>query len=472
MNLNIESYLDWIKNWTLQTKDVVKKYFQKAQSENNKYNAYINFHSEEKIFEDLANIDTENSKLKWAIIAIKDNILLEWTQNTCASKMLDWFTAPYTATCIKNLQKNGWIIIGKTNMDEFAMWGSNENSWRKPAINKYWNNRISWGSSWGSAVAVDADLCIWALWTDTWWSVRQPSALCNVVWMKPTYWMVSRYWVQSMASSLDQVWVITKTVDDSKLLLECIKWYDEKDSQSNKKADEEIKAQKKNISDYKIAIPNQFMWKWLDPDIKKLFENKIEKLKSHWIQVDFFDLPILDHLISIYYILMPAESSTNLARFDWIRFGLQWSTHDFDSIMDYITDIRTKWFWEEVKRRILIWSFVLSSEHYEWFYLKAQKARTILKQEFDKLFQKYDFIASPTSPVFAREVWDENMDPLATYLADIYTVLANLLWNPAISIPMWITQKDWEEFSSGFQLIWDKWNEWDLFQLAKFIEKK
>ncbi len=470
MELTIKTYLEEINSGNIEAIQATKNYIQKAKQENDKYNAYIRFHDEERIFQDLEKVDIKNSKLKWAVISIKDNMLLTGTENTCASKILEWYNAPYTATCIKKLQENWWVIIGKTNMDEFAMGSSNENSWRKPAINKYGNNRTPGWSSGGSVISVSTDLCIWSLGSDTWWSVRQPAAVCNVVWMKPTYGMVSRYWVQSMASSLDQVWVITKTVDDAKLLLECVKWYDENDSQSDRKADKDFEITKGNISDYKIAIPKQFMWEWLDPEIKRLFDIKIDKLKSGWVQIDIIDMPILDNLLSIYYILMPAESSTNLARFDGLRYGQQWSTHDFDTIAEYSNNIRTEWFGEEVKRRILLGTFVLSSENYEWFYLKAQKARIKLQQDFDKLFEKYDFVVSPTSPIFTWKIWEKRSNPLSEYLADIYTVLANLLGCPAISVPMDLVEKDGEEFASGFQVIWKRWGEGDLFEIAKVIE--
>lgn len=417
------------------------------------------------------NIECKNSDwiLWWMIVGIKDNIMTKWNISSCGSKILANYVAPYTATCIENLQKNWWIVIWKTNMDEFAMWSTNETSFFGTPTNPFWTNRVTGGSSGWSAVAVAKDLCVAALWTDTGWSIRQPAAFCGIVWLKPTYGRISRYGVQSMASSLDQVWTFTKTIDEAEILLKAIMWFDPKDSQSDKRANELIKSNKK-ISEYKIALPKQAFWDWLDPKIKNKILETVEKLRAKWVQVDEIDLPILDYVVSIYYTLMPAEVSTNLSRFDGIRFGLQKNTMNYKNIQDYYFAIRSEWFGEEVKRRILLGTYILSSSNYEWYYLKAQKARQKLIQEMDKVFEKYDLILSPTSPEVAWKVWAKIDDPLKMYLADIYTVPANLAWIPAISIPVGTVEDDGEQMPVWLHLMANKWKEYDLFVVGREVE--
>lgn len=461
--MTLKDYIDWVLNWIIDSNNVVSDYFHEAgESIANNENVYLRLHENNHI-----NMDWI---LKWAVIAIKDNIMTKWYISTCGSKMLEGYVAPYTATCIENLQKNWWVVIWKTNMDEFAMWSSNETSYYGPVLNPYWTNRVPGGSSGGSAVAVAKNLCMAALGTDTWWSVRQPAALCGVVWLKPTYWRISRYGVQSMASSLDQVWTITKTVDDAEILLEAIMWFDEKDSQSDKKADEIIKSNKE-IKDYKIALPKQCFSEWLDPKIRGKILLVVEKLKWLWVQIDEVDLPVLDAWIAVYYTLMPAELSTNLSRFDGIRFWLQWNTMEAKDMAEYYTKIRSEWFWEEAKRRILLWSFVLSSANYEWYYLKALKVRQKMIQDFDNIFQIYDLILTPTTPEVARKIWEKTDDPLKMYLADMYTLPANMAWLPAISIPVWTIEDKWENMPVWLQLMWNRWKEDDLFVVGKEIEK-
>jgi len=461
--MNLKEYIDWVNSWVINAENISSEYFQKAKD---------SIEKKENIYLRINNSDSTNNEwsLKWAPIAIKDNIMQQWEISTCWSKMLQDYVAPYTATCIQNLQKKGWIVIWKTNMDEFAMWSSNETSYYWPVLNPYWKNRIPWWSSGGSAVAVAKDLCIAALGTDTWWSVRQPAALCGVVWMKPTYGRISRYGVQSMASSLDQVWTMTKTVDDAEILLKAIMWFDENDSQSDKKADI-IEKSNKDIKDYKIALPKQCFWEWLDPRIREKVLSVVEKLKGLWIQIDEIDLPVLDSWIAVYYTLMPAELSTNLSRFDGIRFWLQWNTMEAKDIYNYFQKVRSEWFWEEAKRRILLWTFVLSSANYEWYYIKALKVREKMIQDLDSVFQKYDLILSPTTPEVARRIWEKVDDPMKMYLADMYTVPANLAGLPAISIPVWTVLDDWDEMPVWLHLMANKWKEDDLFVVGRQVEK-
>ena len=446
------------------SKKIIEEYCTKAKNSiDNKENIFLRLNKNIKI-----DVDS-SSMLKWAVIAVKDNIFQKWEISTCWSKILDNYVAPYSSTCVENLEKNWWVIIWTTNMDEFAMWSSNETSYFGPVLNPYWTNRVPGGSSGGSAVAVAKNLCMAALGTDTWWSVRQPAALCGVVWLKPTYGRISRYWVQSMASSLDQVWTITTSVDDAELFLNAIMWFDEKDSQSDERANEIVKSNKL-ISDYKIALPKQCFSEWLDPKIKDRILSFVKNLEWLWVKFDYVDLPVLEAWIAVYYTLMPAELSTNLSRFDWLRFWLQWNTMEFKDIHEYYQKIRSEGFWEEAKRRILLWTYVLSSSNYEWYYMKALKVREKMIHDIDCVFQNYDLILTPTTPEVAWTIWEKANDPVKMYLADMYTLPANLAWLPAISIPAWTIEDKWENMPIWLQLMWNRWKESDLFFVWKFVE--
>ena len=294
--------------------------------------------------------------------------------------------------------------------------------------------------------------------------------------MKPTYGMVSRYGVQSMASSLDQVWVMTQTVDDAEILLKAIAWFDPKDSQSDPRADEFVSSEQWTVNSeqcktFKIGVPKEALWNWLDPKIKALFLETIEKLRVDWIVVEYINLPMLDYSVSMYYTLMPAEVSTNLSRFDGIKFGLQSDSMDADTLQKYYETIRSLWFGEEVKRRILLGTFVLSSANYEWYYLKAQKARDQLQTEFDVLFTSYDILLTPTVPEVAWKIGSRTNDPLKVYLADMYTIPANMWGLPAMSIPMGMVENQWEMMPTGIQLMGQQWSEKKLFGFGRYLEK-
>ena len=294
--------------------------------------------------------------------------------------------------------------------------------------------------------------------------------------------MVSRYGVQSMASSLDQVGVLTKTVDDAEILLKAIAWFDPKDSQSDPRADKFIGSEQwivnsEQCKKFKIGVPKEVLWEGLDPQIKKLFLAAVEKLRASWVVVEDISLPMLAYSVPMYYTLMPAEVSTNLARFDWIKFGLQSDSMNVDSLQKYYEAIRSEWFGEEAKRRILLGTFVLSSANYEWYYLKAQKAREELQVEFDVIFAKYDIILTPTVPEAAWKIGSRTNDPLKVYLADMYTIPANMWWLPAMSIPMGMVEDhpdgsgQPEMLPAGIQLMADKRAEPKLFGFGRYLEK-
>jgi len=468
MNLTLKQYIDWVQSWKLNPSEVVKYYFDKAQKLNQNYFSFVRFH-EQYVSDNINQFSTRT--LHAAPIWIKDIILTKDYISSCWSHMLENYVPPYSATCFLNLEKNWWLMIWKTNMDEFAMWWSTENSYFGNTLNNHWTNRVPWWSSWWSAVAVASDSCIAALGTDTWWSVRQPASFCGIVWLKPTYGRVSRYGVQSMASSLDQVWTFTKTVEDARILLSSIAGFDSQDSQSDPRADVFDFLEYSDPKNLKIWLPLEVLGEWLDPQVKAKFLETIEKLKSAWFQVDEISIPTLAYSVPMYYTLMPAEVSTNLSRFDGIKFGLQDDTSNFDSMMDYYSRVRSEWFWEEAKRRILLWTFVLSSANYEWYYLKAQKARDQLKSDFNKIYSSYDIIIMPTVPEVAWKIWERSDDPLKMYLADMYTIPANMWWLPAISVPIWTINDRGEDMPVWIQLMWNVRQEKKILDLWEWIEK-
>jgi len=464
---------DYINDIHFKAQDVVADILTTAKKLNADYFSFIRFH-EDYI---QTHIDEfSNRLLKAAPIGIKDIILTQDYISSCWSHMLENYVSPYSATCFLNLEKNWWLMIGKTNMDEFAMWSTTETSYFGITKNIYGTNRTPGWSSGGSATAVASWACIAALGTDTWGSIRQPAAWSGIVGMKPTYGMVSRYGVQSMASSLDQVWVMTQTVDDAEILLKAIAWFDPKDSQSDPRADEFVSSEQWTVNSeqcktFKIGVPKEALWDWLDPKIKALFLETIEKLRVDWIVVEYINLPMLDYSVSMYYTLMPAEVSTNLSRFDGIKFGLQSDSMDADTLQKYYETIRSLWFGEEVKRRILLGTFVLSSANYEWYYLKAQKARDQLQTEFDVLFTSYDILLTPTVPEVAWKIGSRTNDPLKVYLADMYTIPANMWGLPAMSIPMGMVENQWEMMPTGIQLMGQQWSEKKLFGFGRYLEK-
>jgi len=285
---------------------------------------------------------------------------------------------------------------------------------------------------------------------------------------------VSRYGVQSMASSLDQVWVMAKTVDDAEILLRAIAWFDPKDSQSDPRADDFVDDQWLITNDqskkFKIGVPKEALWDGLDPKIKALFLDTIQKLRADWVIVDDISLPMLSYSVPMYYTLMPAEVSTNLSRFDWIKFGLQSDSMDAESLQKYYETIRSEWFGDEAKRRILLGTFVLSSANYEWYYLKAQKAREELQTEMDMIFAHYDIILMPTVPEVAWKIGSTTNDPLKAYLADMYTIPANMWGLPAMSLPMGLVEDQWEMMPTWIQLMAQKWSEKKVFGFGRYLE--
>lgn len=469
MNLTTYLSLDPAKQ-----QDIINWYKNKQDP----YNAFVRTHktthdtSQTSFSESNATSSGWKEHLAWAPLAIKDNILVQWHIASCASKMLSEYVAPYTATCATKLLDAWATILWHVNMDEFAMWSSGETSFFWPTKNPLNTDYVPWWSSSWSAAAVAGDLCLWALWSDTWWSIRQPAAFCGIVWVKPTYWRVSRYGVQAMASSLDQVWTLTKNVDDAVILLNTISGYDPLDAQSDIRADETISLSQetttnnKKLSDYRFAIPREFFGEWLDETIKASITDLITKLQALWATVDYIDLPILKRAVHIYYVIMPAEATTNLQRFDGVKYWLQWDTMKYDTIQDYYAAMRSAWFGDEVKRRILLWNHALSSAEYERLYKKAQWLRQKMVSDLEAVRSDYDCILWPTTPTLPWKIW-QKMDPLSLYLADLYTIPANLTWIPALSLP--VGTHNW--FSIWCQLMTKARDENTLLHIAKKIEE-
>lgn len=465
--MTIANYITQVQAGTLEIQNAVSDCLRRAHDLNPNFNAVLRF-QEGVAEQDFAEL--KSKPLAGLPMMIKDNILIEGQITSCASKMLKNYVAPYSATCIKKLQEAGAVFLGQTNMDEFAMGGANENSAFGACKNPYGTDRIPGGSSGGSAVAVAVGMAMASLGTDTGGSVRQPASMCGIVGFKPTYGAISRYGVVAMASSLDQVGIFTQTVADSQALFEVLAGYDANDATSDPRADEVKKAKKSDSTPAKFFVPEEAINEGLDPQIKALFLQKIDQLRALGHQVEIGSFPTLKQSLAMYYTLMPSEVSANLSRFDGIRFGQQGNTEEFANLSAYYAQMRSEGFGEEVKRRILLGTYILSSANYESYYLKAQHEQQKLKSDFSALFAEYDGILTPTSPEVARKIATKSSDPLKMYLADLYTVPANLAGLPAISVPMGHCESEGESLPIGIHLMCEAWQDQKLFALASVLE--
>ena len=397
-------------------------------------------------------------------IAVKDNILIEGRVASAASKMLEKYVASYDATVVKKLKEQGAVFLGRTNMDEFAMGGSTENSAYGPTKNPLDTSRVPGGSSGGSAAAVAGGLALAALGSDTGGSIRQPASLTGIVGMKPTYGAVSRFGLMAMGSSLDQIGPLTKTVDDAKVLFDAIRDYDKNDSTSL--PDSSIYGTKANSR--VIGVPRTFLKEGSDADVVEQFETSLSALKNMGYATRDVDMPDLSYALAVYYIVMPAEASTNLARYDGIRYGLSVPANEIGEVY---AKSRGQGFGPEVRRRILVGTFVLSAGYADAYYRKARSVRELIRADFARAFESgVDAIALPTSPVPAFKI-GEKSDPLAMYAADIFTVPVNLAGVPAISIPSGIVEREGKKLPVGFQLVAPHGGEEILFSIGKDVEK-
>ncbi|MDP2942414.1 MAG: Asp-tRNA(Asn)/Glu-tRNA(Gln) amidotransferase subunit GatA, partial [Candidatus Omnitrophota bacterium] len=409
-------------------------------------------------------------KLKGIPVAIKDNICVEGELTTCASKILKGFRPPYNATVIDKLLNAGAILMGKTNMDEFAFGSSCESSAYYPTLNPWDLERIPGGSSGGSAAAVAADEAIMALGSDTGGSIRQPAALCGVVGMKPTYGRVSRYGLIAFASSLDQIGPITKDVRDAALLLSVIAGFDNKDSTSvSPKKDETdyLKFLENDVKGIKIGIPKEYFVSGMDKEVERAVREAITLFRDLGAEIVDISLPHTEYAVAVYYIIATAEASSNLARFDGVEYGYRCGNPE--NILDMYERTRGEGFGPEAKRRIMLGTHVLSSGYYDAYYLKAQKVRRLIKDDFDRVFESgIDCILTPTSPTAAFRVGEKSADPLSMYLSDIFTISVNLAGVPAISVPCGFTKTN---LPIGMQLIGNFFEEGKLFKAAYTYEQ-
>ena len=474
-NYTIKELVNKIQNKEISCEEVVSYYIKNIKEKEESINAFISL-QEEKALKKAKELDVKIAKgekvgkLSGIPIAIKDNLCTNGVVTTCASKMLEDFVPPYDATVIKKLQEEDAILIGKTNLDEFAMGSSTENSAFKITKNPIDKSRVPGGSSGGSAAAVGANMVPLALGSDTGGSIRQPASFCGIIGMKPTYGLVSRFGLIAFGSSLDQVGPLSMTVEDNAYLLNILAGEDDLDGTTAKNL--EVKDYTEGIDSgikgVKIGIPIEFIEeKGLNEEIKETIFKDIEVLRELGAKVEEFSLPAIKDGIAPYYIISSAEASSNLARFDSIRYGYR--AKDYDSVEELIEKSRSEGFGKEVKRRIMLGTYALSSGYYDAYYNKAQKFRAKLKNDFKEAFQKYDIIIGPVYPILPFKIGEKCEDPTSMYSADIYTININLATVPALSMP---GGKSKEGLPIGIQLIGDVFTEDKIYKVAYALEKK
>lgn len=428
-----------IKNGNIKCVDAVNAVFNAIDEKDGLINAYISLNKEEAIkraqeVQEKIDKGEYTSELAGVPFAIKDNICTKGFKTTCASKILGDFAPVYNATVIEKLEEAGAIIIGKANMDEFAMGSTSETSYYGATKNPWDINKVPGGSSGGSAAAVSAGEAVIALGSDTGGSIRQPASYCGITGFKPTYGTVSRYGLIAYASSLDQIGPVARDVADCKAVMNVISCTDNLDGTSLRENLPDFSAElSSNIKGIKIALPRQCFDDGLDSDVKEKVLAVADKLKELGATVEEIDLSFVDYAIPAYYIIATAEASSNLSRFDGVKYGFR--SENYDGIVDLYNATRSEGFGEEVKKRILLGTFVLSSGYYDAYYRKALKVKNIIKQNFDEIFSKYDIILTPTAPTTAPKIGESLADPLQMYLTDIYTVSVNIAGLPGLSVP-------------------------------------
>ena len=467
---NIQDKIDKIKSGEISLIENIEFFIDRIEKNKNlnAYNFVFTDEARDRAKEIEGKIKSgKYGKLAGAVIAIKDVLSIEDKPTTCSSNILKDFKALYTATAVKKLIDEDAIIIGKTNCDEFAMGSSNENSAFGNVLNPVNTDYVPGGSSGGSAATVAANLCDISLGTDTGGSIRQPASFCGTYGLKPTYGRVSRYGLTAFASSFDSIGPFANNVEDIALTLEVIAGKDECDSTSSVNSVPSFSSQL-SLSDkkLKIGIAEEYFGEGLSPDVKEAVENIVQKLESSGFEIKKIHLPHNEYSIATYYILTTAEASSNLARYDGARYGFR--SENSSSLLEMYKSSRSEGFGNEVKRRIMLGTYVLSAGYYDAYYKKAQRVRRLIKNDFNKAFESVDVILTPTSPTTAFKIGEKSNDPLEMYLSDIYTTSANLAGIPGINIPIGSSS---EGLPIGLQLLANQFEEEKLLQMSAYIQE-
>ena len=470
--LTIHELRDKLRSREITSQDLVKSFFKRIDEVEDKVQSFL-LVDKEKALETAKEIDEklDNGEklgdLAGIPVAIKDNISTKDIKTTCGSNILKDYIPPYDATVIEKLKNQGAVIIGKTNMDEFAMGSSTENSAFHTTRNPWDLDRVPGGSSGGSAAAVASFEAPYSLGSETGGSVRQPASFCGIVGLKPTYGLISRYGLVAFASSLDQIGPFTRDVEDCAIVMNTIMGYDNRDSTSYEcQKKDYTKNLKKDIKGLKVGVPKEYLEDGIDKEVRYKVLKAIDTMKKLGAEVEEVSLPHTEYGLATYYILAPAEASSNLARFDGIRYGDR--VEEYDSVDDLFIKTRSEGFGEEVKRRIMMGTYSLSSGYYDAYYNKAQKVRTLIKQDYEKAFEKYDVIIGPTTPNTAFEIGERDNDPISMYLSDILTVSANIVGVPAMSIPCGLV----DGLPVGLQIIGNYFDEEKILNVAYNLEKE
>ncbi len=455
---------------------IALEYLSCIEKNDSEVGAYLTVLDKEKVLEQARRVDQKIARgemidlLEGIPGALKDNILFAGVRSTGGSKILDNYIAPYDATVTERLRESGAVILGKTNMDEFAMGSSTENSAFHATKNPRDLTRVPGGSSGGSAAAVAGQMAVWALGSDTGGSIRQPAAFCGLVGVKPTYGRVSRYGLMAMASSLDQIGTFTHTVEDAAIVLSRIAGHDPLDATSaetltNKRFEDDLLGT--DMRGVRVGIPEEYMSSDLDSEIKKVMEGAIEELRTLGAEIVPVSLPHTKVALAVYYVLMPAEVSSNIARLDGIRYGVE-ADSERENLIDTYLENRQQGLGPEVKRRIMLGTYALSAGYYDAYYGKAQKARELIREDFRQVFETVDVLFVPTTPEVAFRFGEKTADPLTMYLSDIFTITANLAGVPALSLP--IGEK--EGLPIGGQFIAKWFDEEGMFKAAYALEQQ
>ena len=462
-----------IKSGEVRVVDAVNAAFDQIEAVEKDINSYVTVYKKEEVLEKAEHIQKliDEGQLTGPLagvpVAIKDNMCTRDKLTTCSSKILGNFYPTYSAEAVINLEKAGAVIIGKTNMDEFAMGSTTETSFYGPTKNPWNKEHVPGGSSGGSCAAVAAEECSYALGSDTGGSIRQPSSFCGVTGIKPTYGTVSRYGLIAYGSSLDQIGPVAKDVTDCATILETIASYDSKDSTSVKRDDYNFtEALVEDVKGLKIGIPKDYFGEGLEPEVKEAILKAVDVLKDKGAIVEEFDLSLVEYAIPAYYVIASAEASSNLSRFDGVKYGYR--TEEYNGLHNMYKKTRSEGFGEEVKRRIMLGSFVLSSGYYDAYYLKALRTKALIKKAFDEAFAKYDVIIGPAAPTTAPKLGDSLSDLIKMYLGDIYTISVNLAGLPGISVPC---GQDSNGLPIGMQIIGDCFKEKNIIRAAYTFEQ-